>query len=341
MRTRLSGGLLQNSKPAAEMACSNCNDTSPNGCVCQPGRRGDPGPANSISISVETLPDGSPPVVVPTGVSPNQHFNVGFPLSPLPQFSAVAQTGSPVEVVVGGTIDNPVLEFTIPSGDAGENGATPAGSIGFGFAMPAVGATTLVQSFPNPEAWARPGQWVYVVGAGAIGQPGGWLVIDSVSPLVLSLRNPGALDGFPLGIPENALPGTSVVGTGSVTQLCVSGKRGIDGVQAGGTSSIAHTVAGTLALDLSSFSYAISASANITLDWNNTDYAGQGDWVIAIKNTNASTISISYAPGKWEKDPAITLPSTIAVNEVFVIRFVKNTQSLRYTFISSFSPVVA
>jgi len=442
------------------MACENCNDNSPNGCVCSPGRKGDPGPANTITIAVTALPAGSTPEVVSTGVSPAQNFSIGFPLQDFPVFTATATTGSPVDALITGTPANPVLNLTIPAGTDGEDGATPVGSVVLGFNMPAVGAATLVGCFPDPTPWAHAGQWVTVGGAGATDQPVGWFVIDSVAPNFLSLRNPGTLDGisvangYPSGLPQNAAPGTPVLSDGTDTQICVSGRNGprgpagTDGVtpvitgvftppstppvddadrfviyynsppgttateavpytwdgaswiagpniagpagtqtffQAAdpnvvpipssvigdsnwsvipsgmilrrkatvsswptvgtlpfgtATQDIVHAAPGVEALDLAYGDFSIEADKDIELNWSDTNYAGQGDWTVAILNTDAGAIDLTFTAARWEENPALAIPGTtsIAAGAVVMLKFVRNAHSGLYTITNFFVP---
>lgn len=207
-----------------------------NGNVCGPGRTGDQGPANNITMSVEALPAGSTPQVVSTGVSPNQHFNVGFPLSPLPVFSAQAQEG-PLEVVVSGSPEAPLLEFTIPAGQNGANGLSRYTTLAGPFIQPARGSTVVINV--GTSVWAAVGDWVRVRG-------GGWYLVDGILSLTsIVLRNPNedqltAYWGTPPAelpwnnhwwIPVNALPGIAVPPDNTINQVGEAGIPGVRGEQ--------------------------------------------------------------------------------------------------------------
>jgi len=441
--------------------CSSSCNCAPN-AIPGPIGRGIPGPPNVLTTDAVELPAGSPPQANSSGVSPNQFIMFGIPAGRSPVFNPVVPVteGSPAS----GSINNtdplaPQLSLVIPPGAAGADGFTPVGSVVLGFTMPAVGAATLVGVFPDPTPWAHAGQWVAVGGAGATDQPVGWMVIDSVAPNFLALRNPGDLDGisvvngYPSGLPQNAAPGTSVLNDGTDTQICVSGRNGPRGATgtagvtpvitpvyvppstppvddsdrfviyynappgsqatevipytwdgavwvagpnyagvrgtiifngsadpnlvppagslvgdvyqrfAGSTMvsyrkisvstwtqfgavpttgtvnvGITHTVAGDLTIDLANSSYGVSADVDINMVWDDANYADQGAWTIIIKNIDASPINITYQTLLWDRDPAVTLPATIAANAILILRFIKNVQNTRYTFTSAFVP---
>lgn len=172
------------------MACTTCQSTTPNGCICQPGRKGDPGPKNAITLDVTTIPAGESPIVVSTGVSPNQHFTIGFPLSPIPTLSATAVTG-PIGVTTGGTTEAPIFNFTVPVGADGTNGQSRFTRLANSFQQPAPGLTVVITV--DSTAWMSLNDWIY------IGQ-GGWYVVASnpLSATQILIRNPGTADLTPL-----------------------------------------------------------------------------------------------------------------------------------------------
>ena len=181
------------------MACTTCQSTTPNGCICQPGRKGDPGPKNTITLDVTTIPAGESPIVVSTGVSPNQHFSIGFPLSPIPTLSATAVTG-PIGVTTGGTTEAPIFNFTVPVGADGTNGQSRFTRLANSFQQPAPGLTVVITV--DSTAWMSLNDWIY------IGQ-GGWYVVASnpLSATQILIRNPGTADLTPLwGTAPTSLP---------------------------------------------------------------------------------------------------------------------------------------
>lgn len=213
------------------MACNDCNSTT-NGCVCQPGRAGEPGPPNTISISVSTLPAGSDPVVVPSGVSPVQHFAIGFPLSPLPNITATAVEGTPTGVVVGGTPQSPVLNFTIAPGADGENGWGTAFELLDSFNMPAPGGTTGFITIGD-NRMVEVGTWVKITGYSI---EGNWFVVTAKSgDDQAQFRNPGPADllpywGVATDVPSNAPPGTLFSAGELGVVVGAPGLRGLEGV---------------------------------------------------------------------------------------------------------------
>lgn len=86
---------------------------------------------------------------------------------------------------------------------------------------------------------------------------------------------------------------------------------------------------GTYTLDLAVFSYLFGADKNLELDWDNTNYNGQGKWTVAIRNVDASPIDLTFAAGRWHADPAlsITPPVSIASGDWLVIEFVRFSQN--------------
>ena len=212
--------------------CGNCSTCAPD---VRPGRRGPRGPAglpNTLTFSVTELPPGSEPTADVTGVSPNQHLAIGFPLAPSPVISVLANTLTAGSSATA-TVDNtdplaPVITFGIPEGADGDDGVSAFSSLTQTFTMPAVGASDTA-FFANNE-------WVNI-GLPIQFGPTTWLICASnpnVPGGAVILRNPGASDGYPTGISYNAAAG-STFGAGTLVTC-----RGRDGLQgpAGGTSTL-------------------------------------------------------------------------------------------------------
>lgn len=438
------------------MACNNCSSNT-NGCVCQPGRTGDPGPVTTISIGVDALPAGSDPVVVPSGVPPVQHFQIGFPLSPLPTLSATIQEGSPIDVTVTGTPSAPIFNFTIPAGTDGENGWGTAFELLDSFNMPAVGDTTGFVTIGD-NRMLEVGTWVKITGFSI---EGNWFVVTAKSgDDQAQFRNPGSSDLLPYwgvtatDVPSNAPPGTlfsagemgvvvgapgiiglqgaagetvipvitdtppllapttvadsmvfvgnavapdqatsfvpyvynynsltweagpniagppgsttyfqaadpnlvpipgsnigdgnwSIVGNSAILrmQATISSWVTVGTISLMGTTTTAASWTGgpgTYALDLATFSYDIDADSDIELDWDDTNYSGQGTWTVLVRNSNgAAPINVSFATGRWSylknlpvaPTPALSLPDT----EVVVVTFSRDSFSGLYTIIA-------
>lgn len=105
------------------------------------------------------------------------------------------------------------------------------------------------------------------------------------------------------------------------------------------TTEVVMVGPGTYSVNASSFSHKVSTDKNIELDWSDTSYDGQGEWAVAIKNTDGgSPINLTYSAGKWERLPTLTLPTTIAPGVVVLVRFMRNMHSGLMTITSAFTP---
>ena len=102
------------------------------------------------------------------------------------------------------------------------------------------------------------------------------------------------------------------------------------------TTTVTHDTPGAYVVDAAGFSYLINADKDIELDVSGTNYAGQGSWTVQIKNNDGSPIGLTYATSKWERDSALTLPSTVTDGKVATIRFVKNMSTGRYIITDAF-----
>jgi hypothetical protein len=104
------------------------------------------------------------------------------------------------------------------------------------------------------------------------------------------------------------------------------------------TQASVHDTPGVFAIDTAIFSHVITADKPIELDYDDSNYSGQGEWVVVIRNIDGGSIAVTYAAGQWERDPAVTLPSTLATTATLVLRFVRNEISGNYVFTSAFLP---
>ena len=61
----------------------------------------------------------------------------------------------------------------------------------------------------------------------------------------------------------------------------------------------------------------------IELNWESASYSGHATHILYLENIDLSSKAITYTTGRWARNPAATLPSTIAVGatQVFVMRF--------------------
>jgi len=105
------------------------------------------------------------------------------------------------------------------------------------------------------------------------------------------------------------------------------------------TLDIDHTAApGTEDLDTAYFSYLITAAKNLELDHDDTNYTGQGSWIVQINNTDSSDIDLTFASGRWEQDPAltITVPYPVPNGGNTFIEFRRNMVSGMYVVTNIF-----
>lgn len=112
------------------------------------------------------------------------------------------------------------------------------------------------------------------------------------------------------------------------------------------TTSVTWTTGpGTYTLDLATFSYDIQADSDIELDWDDTNYTGQGAWTVLLNNNSgAAAINVSFATGRWNYLKSLPVPATPALSlpdtETVVIQFVRDSFGAVYT-VTSFDTLLA
>lgn len=81
--------------------------------------------------------------------------------------------------------------------------------------------------------------------------------------------------------------------------------------------------AGNYKVDLAYAVTDIRTDKPIELDWDATLYNEDATWIVLVENVHGSSIAATYATGKFARNPAVSLPSTIAVGatQAFVMRF--------------------
>lgn len=86
-----------------------------------------------------------------------------------------------------------------------------------------------------------------------------------------------------------------------------------------GTATVqeSHTSPGTITLDAENFSYLIEADKDIDIDFDQTNYDGQGMWTIVIFNVDAAPID--FTAGGLLTSGIPTLPLAIPPNESAVV----------------------
>lgn len=206
--------------------CGNCaGDCAPQ-VVMSPSTI--PGPAGLppqfVATQAIALPAGSQPTATVTGVSPILTLTIGIPAGATPAFAVGTVTDGPLGVTITGTLLNPVLNFSIPSGQDGEDGQNAFTNLTAGFEMPAVGSTVTI-TVADSE-WMGLGAWIWVETAGVFR-----VAAQPAAPFTsVTLRNPGAGDGFPSGVTGNAAPSVAIINFGTPAQVSPSGRPAV-GIQ--------------------------------------------------------------------------------------------------------------
>ena len=182
------------------MACNSCS-SSP--CQCEAlqiqrgprGFTGQTGPAPVITAEVETLAAGSDATVNFTGGAGVYNMLLGIP---------VGATG--------------------PQGPAGANGTNGIAftTLTAAFTQPALGNLETITV--GSTAFMQLDQPIYIA------QGGTYIAAsNALSATQIIVRNPGALDGYPLGVVGQTAPGATVPVSGSLSQVTVGGRPGRDG----------------------------------------------------------------------------------------------------------------
>lgn len=75
-----------------------------------------------------------------------------------------------------------------------------------------------------------------------------------------------------------------------------------------------HSAPGTYTFDLQYQSIEVDADKDIELDWDDTAYGDNAQWLFSITNTDGAPINITYATSQWSKDTGLTQPATLAAS---------------------------
>jgi len=257
----------------------------------------------------------------------------------------------PFNATAGATITpsgylNQVAESGIPGtrGATGATGITPV--IGVTPDVPGAAPPTEADAFviyvnavaPNRATQVIPYTWNYgtlawEAGPNMAGEPGTQIFNGAADPNVVP---PGgsAIGDIYLRYAGNVQTSYRKISSSAWTQF------GIVPTTGSITQTISHTSAGTQTLDLAYLSYNIQADKDLELDWDSTNFDEQAEWLISITNLDGSSpIALTYTVGQWEKDPALTLPSTIAAGVTQTLRFIKDVETGLYIFTSEFIAV--
>jgi hypothetical protein len=79
---------------------------------------------------------------------------------------------------------------------------------------------------------------------------------------------------------------------------------------------------GVFEIDLSIQCNHITADKAVEFDWDDASYSKWAEWEVQIENVDASPIALTYTAGRWARDPAVTLPATLAAGatQMYVLR---------------------
>lgn len=276
------------------------------------------------SATQVTLRNPGPADLVPTTGVP-QNASVGV---------TVGTTGSDTQVLVSGRMG--------PAGAAGDPGPSPEINWIFSppVSPPAPGGEFVFYADAAPPSRATlfvPYSWdgaAWNAGPNIAGAPGSQTFFGTADPNISS-PSPSTIGDVYWRVAGSTL--TSYQRTGPSTWT-VQGTLSLLGTV---TTDVTWTSApGTYTIDLATFSYNITADKDIELDWDDTNYNGQGNWTVLITNTDASPIDLTFAAGMWSADPAlsITPPVAIASGDVLVIQFVKVKTGISYCVTNLFIP---
>jgi hypothetical protein len=80
---------------------------------------------------------------------------------------------------------------------------------------------------------------------------------------------------------------------------------------------------GNYGIDLSLEVNHLQIDKALELDWDSSSYTEDATWIVYVENVDGSTQNLTYAAGRWARDPAITLPATLATGatQVYVMRY--------------------
>jgi hypothetical protein len=123
----------------------------------------------------------------------------------------------------------------------------------------------------------------------------------------------------------------SITIANTITQTVVAGSNLIDdevlrtnrviGYQPISTSIVAPS---TYTIDLSYQGHQITADKAVEFDWDDTSFNRMAEWELSIENVDGSSINLTYTAGRWARDPAVTLPATLAAGATQMYIFRKN-----------------
>jgi hypothetical protein len=121
----------------------------------------------------------------------------------------------------------------------------------------------------------------------------------------------------------------SITIANTITQTVIAGSNQINGEvlktdRVIGFESLPTTIVapGVYTIDLAYQGHHITSDKAVEFDWDNSVYNKCAEWEVQIENVDGSAIALTYTAGRWARDPALTLPATLAAaaTQMYVIR---------------------
>lgn len=272
------------------------------------GNQGVPGPVPLLTFYTTPLPTGTSPTVFQTGGPIAYDITIGIP-------AGATGTGT--------------------AGADGTDGVNAYTQNVLGFQIPALGSTVTLTVGEN--SWIQVGQWLFI-------EQSGYFIVTAVgSNGSITVRNPGAGDGYPSGVNGQTAPGTVI---GSFRGVSPGGVPGVDGAAGGsGSAGAAGAAAEILVQNTVPVSAPAPGRSSVIVTDSSTDptftviYTWNGSaWVQTANIQGAAGSQIVNTAG----DPNSTLPSPTSIGD-YAIRtdipgvYVK-TGASTWTFVVSLTP---
>jgi hypothetical protein len=121
----------------------------------------------------------------------------------------------------------------------------------------------------------------------------------------------------------------SITIANTITQTVIAGSNQINGEvlktdRVIGFESLPTTIVapGVYTIDLAYQGHNITSDKAVEFDWDNSAYNKWAEWEVQIENVDGAAIALTYTAGRWARDPAVTLPATLAAaaTQMYVIR---------------------
>lgn len=185
----------------------------------------------------------------------------------------------------------------------------------------------------NGSAWVASVNLTPVAGTLTIfvnGDPNTLLPAGPVGTIAIRTDQVSQIDYYIKSTPSSWTLQDSITISNTITQTVVAGSNLING-QALSTNRVVGDVpflevappAGLYTLRAQYGTTHIQIDKPIELNWESVSYSGHATHILYLENIDLSSKAITYTTGRWARNPAATLPSTLAVGatQVFVMRF--------------------